>query len=280
MNWEQLAGQPTVQRVLVNQIRQGSFSHAYLFTGPAGTGKRSAAEVLAAALLCEAEEPPCGQCLACQQAERGTHPDLRWVQPDGTSLKLAQIKALLAEAALTPNSARYRVFIVEEAEKLTPEAANALLLILEEPPPFDIFILTAAGPVLPTIESRCQVLRFQRRASHAFSVSPQQREQALDFLQRLLQAPLVDRAGYVIELDAADLDLDGFLAALLALYRDLFVWRATGRQGSSEIETLDRLARQQRRDPAAICEYIIDVQRRLAHSANRKLILEQLCYHL
>ena len=151
MSWDRLLGQELAKRILQNQIEAGQVSHAYLFTGPPATGKRQAAVILAQAVNCTQNPKPCGVCISCRQIETNAHPDVRYITPEGSSIKLQPIKDLLAEAVLTPNEGLYRVFIIESAETMTREAANALLLILEEPPHFDLFILTAAAPVIPTI---------------------------------------------------------------------------------------------------------------------------------
>ncbi len=226
MSWDRLLGQELAKRILQNQIEAGQVSHAYLFTGPPATGKRQAAVILAQAVNCTQNPKPCGVCISCRQIETNAHPDVRYITPEGGSIKLQPIKDLLAEAVLTPNEGLYRVFIIESAETMTREAANALLLILEEPPHFDLFILTAAAPVIPTIESRCQVLRFQRRnmARSQAGYPPADtegsdlgRNRAEQLVLDLAQAPLRDRSKLVAELEAEEIDWDRLLAELLSL---------------------------------------------------------------
>ncbi|HBK84774.1 MAG TPA: hypothetical protein DDZ53_01940, partial [Firmicutes bacterium] len=202
MGWDRLLGQEVVKRILQNQLRAGELSHAYLFTGAMQAEKGLAAMLLAQAANCTADNKPCGVCTSCRQIELGVHSDVRQIAPTGNSIKLQQVKSLLTEAVLTPNIGPYRVFIIEEAQALTREAANALLLMLEEPPQFDIFILTASAPVLPTIESRCQILRLQQRVSSGAGMDgnpelkAQQasyRVQAQQLLGELTKRPLMER---------------------------------------------------------------------------------------
>jgi DNA polymerase III subunit delta' len=139
----------------------GRPSHAYLFHGPAGAGKRIVARELAAALLAEGASSP--QTVA-ERVARGSHPDLTWVRPSGAAeMLVADIEEpVVAAASRTPFESARRVFVIEGAETMNDQAANRLLKTLEEPPPFVHLILLSdrLRDVLPTILSRCQLVRF------------------------------------------------------------------------------------------------------------------------
>jgi len=138
----------------------GHPSHAYLFHGPAGSGKRTAARAFAAALLTDGAADPAG---ARTRVEHGTHPDLAWVTPSGAhEMLVGDVEPVIAAAAMTPFEAARRVFVLERADTLIDQAANKLLKTLEEPAPFVHLILLTdrLGEVLPTIRSRCQLVRF------------------------------------------------------------------------------------------------------------------------
>jgi len=139
----------------------GRASHAYLFHGPSGSGKRTAARAFAAELLADGAPDPDGVRLRVQH---GTHPDLTWVTPSGAhEMLVGDIEEpVVAAAAMTPFEAARRVFVIERADALIDQAANKMLKTLEEPAPFVHIVLLSdrLGEVLPTIRSRCQLVRF------------------------------------------------------------------------------------------------------------------------
>lgn len=163
-------------RILTTLLAKGTVPHALLFTGVDGVGKRSTAVTFAMACNCAAaspgraatdngapaEEVPCGRCPACRRIAAGSHPDLLVIEPTPQIIRIAAIRELVGALSLKPYQAAWRVVIVDQAEKLNPEAGNALLKVLEEPPARTVLILTApqATDLLPTIVSRCQHLRF------------------------------------------------------------------------------------------------------------------------
>lgn len=137
--------------------------HAYLFVGPAGVGKRATAIALAKAVNCPTgPEEGCDRCSVCQRIERGVYPDVHLVEPQGQVIKIDQIRQLQSLLMLQAYEGHLKVAILDEAEKLSIEAANSLLKILEEPPSGTLFILICQnlGGLPATVTSRAQVLRF------------------------------------------------------------------------------------------------------------------------
>ncbi len=160
----QLAGtedHPHARLVLGSALASGSPSHAYLFHGPPGTGKRTAARALAAELLAEGEDDADA---ARTRALHGTHPDLTWVRPTGAHvMRVSDVEGpVVAAAGRTPFESKRRVFVLERVDTMNDEVANRLLKTLEEPPAFVHLILLTdqLGRVLETVVSRCQLVRF------------------------------------------------------------------------------------------------------------------------
>ena len=153
---------PHAQALLLPALPPGVASHAYLFAGPAGAGKRAVARAFAAALI--ADGAPAGS-QAAERVARGTHPDLTWVTPSGAAEMLVSDidEPVVAAATRTPFEAQRRVFVIEQAETMGDATANRMLKTLEEPPDFVHLILLSSRPgeVLPTVVSRCQQVRFE-----------------------------------------------------------------------------------------------------------------------
>jgi DNA polymerase III subunit delta' len=150
---------------LAAQIASGEAAHSWLLTGPSGSGKRSAAVAMASALNCTVEPGRgCGTCQTCTRISRGRHPDVHHIVPEGQIIPVDVIReAVIPEAARSPFEATFKVFIIEEAERMHPYAQNALLKTLEEPHGDTIFVLVSDRDeeLLDTIRSRCRVVRLE-----------------------------------------------------------------------------------------------------------------------
>ena len=164
-DFEEIVGQPAIVQTLKNAIQNNRLAHAYLFSGPRGTGKTSAARILAKALNCEKgpTPKPCGKCQSCHKIRDGH--SINVIEIDAASNRgIDEIRELRERIRYTPVEGRYKVYIIDEVHMLTPEAFNALLKTLEEPPSHIIFVLatTELQKVPLTIASRCQRLDFAR----------------------------------------------------------------------------------------------------------------------
>ena len=163
--FDEVVGQEPITRTLRNALRQGKLRHAYLFTGPRGTGKTTTARLLAKAANCLApeEERPCNTCSLCVAINEGRLLDL--IEIDAASNRgIDEIRDIREKVGFRPNEGRYKVYVLDEAHMLTEPAFNALLKTLEEPPPHVIFCLVTTDPqkIPATITSRCQRFDFKR----------------------------------------------------------------------------------------------------------------------
>ena len=169
--WAGLVGQGPAIGALVEAARSangtgpasaGAMTHAWLFTGPPGSGRSVAARAFAAALQCTdpGAGPGCDACQGCRTTLVGTHPDVRQVIPEGLSISVAEMRALVAGASRRPSAGRWQVLLIEDADRLTEGAANALLKAVEEPPPRTVFLLCAPSDhpddIAVTLRSRCR----------------------------------------------------------------------------------------------------------------------------
>ena len=161
--FEDVAGQSHVTITLKNAIKENRIAHAYLFAGPRGTGKTTIAKIFAKAINCTGENPPCNECSNCKEITLGDHPDV--IEIDAASNNgVNEVRDLIDKVKYAPINAKYKVYIIDEVHMMTPEAFNALLKTLEEPPAHIVFILATTEPhkILPTIISRCQRFDFKR----------------------------------------------------------------------------------------------------------------------
>ncbi len=241
MNWD-LIGHAWAVELLQEHIRRGQLRHAYLLTGPRGVGKRTLALAFSRAIICSQPPAPgefCGSCRNCVRIHRMEHPDLAVVQAEqeGGVLKVENVRDLQHSLALTPYEASHRLALLLRFHEANASAQNALLKTLEEPAPQVVLILTANSGenLLPTIVSRCEVLRLRpvpvseleealvksakipgdqpRLLAHVANGRPgiayrlqdnpeelQLRQQRLDEIQRLLAAGRTERFSYVDQL--------------------------------------------------------------------------------
>jgi DNA polymerase-3 subunit delta' len=172
--WEDVVGQPRAVEVLREaaaaaervvaeaSTTPGSMTHAWLFTGPPGSGRSVAARAFAAALQCERDGVGCGECKGCHTVAARTHPDVHLVVPEGLSIAVQEMRSIVPTAARLPVLGRWQVVLVEDADRLTEAASNALLKAVEEPPVRTVFLLCAPSThpddVAVTIRSRCRVV--------------------------------------------------------------------------------------------------------------------------
>jgi DNA polymerase-3 subunit delta' len=159
--WSGIVGQEDAIEKIVYSLDSDERNHAWLFAGPRGVGKWTTAKVLASALNCE--DKGCGRCIPCGKIMRDLHPDIHLIEPEGNFILIEQIDELLGAISLKNFEGRTKVIVIDDADRMTPEAANSLLKTLEEPPDDVVFVLVSSNleAVLPTIMSRCRIVQFK-----------------------------------------------------------------------------------------------------------------------
>ncbi|MFD2614569.1 DNA polymerase III subunit gamma/tau [Paenibacillus gansuensis] len=202
--FQEIVGQQHITQTLQNSLREGRFTHAYLFSGPRGTGKTSAAKIMSKAVNCEQgpADEPCNECDACRRITSGAVMDV--IEIDAASNRgVEEIRDIRDKVKYAPTEVRYKVYIIDEVHMLTTEAFNALLKTLEEPPAHVIFILATTEPHrLPaTIISRCQRFDFRRvslqdQVGRLALISRQEgieaEQEALEYIARLSDGGMRD----------------------------------------------------------------------------------------
>lgn len=242
MDLNALAGNAPLKRQLSLETARRGLSHAYIVSGPTGSGRHTLAHLLAAALVCTSENSaaaPCGRCAGCRKALSGIHPDVISVSgEDGKDLTVAQVRALRADAYIRPNEAARKVYLVESAHTMNQSAQNAMLKLLEEGPAYAAFLLLTenAAALLPTVRSRCEVL----------TLSPVSVQEA----EAYLTARFPQKSGP--ELHAAALESGGILGrAVQALEGGDSGDRALIQETGAQL--LDRLSAGNERSLAELC---------------------------
>ena len=259
MGFRNVVGNQRAVQIIRKEIESGRVYPAYLFTGMEGIGKRLVALNMAKALNCpDGEGDACDRCPVCQRMDKGVHPDLLQINPTGEVIKIGQIRELQRSIAFKPYEARWRVVIVDGAERMTRETANAFLKTLEEPPPSTTVILvaTAREGLPPTVLSRCQRITFNPLSDEevhkvladqltpeeiyvraplaggspgrALGMDGEEVTQARDSLASALSPSLGRRLQLAQELARQEGRGSMFLEILEGWLRDLIVYRETG----------------------------------------------------
>ncbi len=176
MAFETLLGNRQLKENLTQSLEKGHISHGYLICGPEGSGKRTLARLLGAAILCRGENPPCLGCPACRKVLGGNHPDFIIVDdPQKKTVTVDLIRQAREDIYVRPNQSDHKIYLFPRAQDMGLPGQNALLKVLEEPPAYGVFLLLTDNPekLLPTVRSRCVQLRLQ----------PVPREQLLPWLE-------------------------------------------------------------------------------------------------
>ncbi len=162
MGFEALLGNEQLKYNLHHSLQHGHISHFYLICGPEGSGRHTLAKLLAAAIVCQGQQKPCLSCHPCRKVREGNHPDFITVEdPEHKTVPVRVVRQFREDVFIRPNEAEYKIYLFPQ--ELGVEGQNALLKILEEPPPYGVFIMLTDNPeqILPTVRSRCTQLTLR-----------------------------------------------------------------------------------------------------------------------
>ena len=251
---------------LKNAVKQNKVSHAYIFNGEKGSGKKTLALEFAKMLECREADPPCGKCRSCLQAESGNHPDIiKVLHEKPGSVGVEDIREqLIGDVQIKPYSGPYKIYIVPDAERMTVQAQNALLKTLEEPPEYVVFLLLTenAEALLPTINSRCVMLKLrnirntlirkylmevlqvpdykadmctafaQGNLGRAIMLANSEhfneiREEAVQLLKYIHEMEISEIAQAVSRITTYKLEITDYLDIIMIWYRDVLLYKAT-----------------------------------------------------
>ena len=257
MAFEAIEGQPRAVALLRRALGSERVAHAYAFIGPAGGGRTATALAFAQALVCERGDG-CGRCRACAMAAGGKHPDVHMIVPTppetnakgARAIRIAAIRELGRQAALRPVMARHKVFVLDDADRMTSESPQAFLKTLEEPPAQTVMVLVLArARAMPaTVLSRCQIVRFEPRLdgeaaarTEALELLVEVRDKGVEALFRRSQTFDRDRERAERVVDALWLFARDLLIAKVGGPASLLVYadRAAGVAGEAERWTVD-----------------------------------------
>lgn len=262
-----IIGHKDIVRHLLNAMKSNKVSHAYILSGEKGSGKKEIARTFAMALNCEGEgERPCGKCHSCRQAQSRNHPDIAEVTHDKpNSISVDDIRLQVVEdVQVRPYSGAYKIYIIDEGEKMTQQAQNALLKTIEEPPSYVVILIltTNASALLPTILSRCVMLNtkpvpdeeVRRYLMEHVQIPDYQADICVAFAQgnigkalllatsdkfNEIKAAAIHLLTHIQDMDIADitaavkavaefkLDIRDYLDVLAVWYRDVLYFKAT-----------------------------------------------------
>jgi DNA polymerase-3 subunit delta' len=315
MQFDSFIGNQKIMDRLRKKLREGRFPHGLIFSGPAGVGKHTCAVMLAKALNCtEASAGDfCDACSSCRKIESGTHPDVTTItlEEDASQIKIAQVRQLLSMLDLQPLEGRNKIYIIDPADALNAEAANALLKGLEEPPENSYFFLITVNvqELLFTVRSRCQVYNFtpltlneirrhgitdeltvrwsqgsigRARALDIVRVKSE-REVVLDFLETVIvskEEQFQDLLGVSAELGRAKQEFESRLEILAVLIADLLYTREGVAERIVNVDLKDRLQKLAGRVPVErllkMADFLRFIESSLKTHVNRQMLTDVL----
>ena len=257
-SFKDVVGHKDILKYISSAVENNRVSHAYILNGERGSGKKMLANLFAMTLLCETgDNEPCGKCHSCKQAESGNHPDIiRVTHEKPNSISVDDIRTQVNNTVdIKPYQGPYKVYIIPQADMMTPQAQNAILKTIEEPPSYAVFLLLTenAETLLPTINSRCVMLKLrnikdtlikkylmenlctafaQGNMGRAIMLANSDhfneiREEAVQLLKHISEMELNEIVAAVKNISVYKLEITDYLDIIMIWYRDVLLYKAT-----------------------------------------------------
>lgn len=187
--FDKIIGNDKIKEILYKSVKEKKTSHSYLFVGIEGIGKKEIAKEFAKMLLCISENKYCNTCKSCIEFDTNNNPDFLYIEPDGNSVKIEQIRYIQRKIQEKPIISNKKVYIINDADKMTTEAQNCLLKTLEEPPEYSTIILIGSNEnmFLSTIKSRCMIIHFSKIEDEKIRKYLEEKYELKDISQNMLE---------------------------------------------------------------------------------------------
>lgn len=229
-DWRGIAGQEILKQYFEKAADEKKISHAYILEGEPGTPKKEMAAAFARMMQCE-KGCGCGVCHSCKAFDNGNHPDVIWVQHEKPDvIRINEIREqLINDISIKPYSSPYKIYLVDDAEKMNVAAQNALLKTLEEPPYYGIilFLTVNAGAFLPTIQSRSIILKLTNQENGTQLMEKEEQEKILSYLKRAHDCDRTEMALTAAKWKESGVSFRLILHLLRVWFRDVLVWKST-----------------------------------------------------
>ena len=230
-SFKDVVGHKDIIKYIRNAVNEDQVSHAYILNGQRGSGKKLLASLFAMTLLCEKGGPdPCNECHSCRQADSGNHPDVKWITHEkANSIGVDEVREQINnDIVIKPYSSKYKVYIIDEAEKMTVQAQNALLKTIEEPPEYAVilFLTNTLDVLLQTVRSRCIIMNLRSVDTKLIQQYLMQKYQLPDYQARVCAAYAQGNVGKAIMMATSEhfREMQDFLLRLLKRVDDMEVY--------------------------------------------------------
>lgn len=189
MSFDRLVGNDKTKELLIKSVKNENILHSYLFYGTEGIGKKLFAIEFSKMILCESDSKPCGKCKPCIEFSSNNNPDFLIIEPEGTSIKIEQIRSFQKKILEKPINGKKKIYIINDADKMTKEAQNCLLKTLEEPQAYVVIILISSNEnvILPTVKSRCTKIYFNEHSKEDIKSFMQEKYSTTDFDESMIE---------------------------------------------------------------------------------------------